>query len=110
MASLTEKDRALADAEHAAITTSDSNPMALSPSEVAQKRATKRMEQTTALETQIDQALSVALDTNQCLIDVGVHVLQSVFDEVLARYRTAGWSVEVRTDFHGNRQMVFELT
>lgn len=84
--------------------------MALSPTEVAQKRETKRMEQISALETQIDTALTQLTDNTPCVVDVSAQVAQSIVDEIVNRYRGAGWVVEVRVDFRGNRQLIFTMS
>ena len=82
--------------------------MALSPTAAIQSRDTKRNEQIAALETSIDQFLAANFETNQCIFDVPAGTKKSTYDEVVNRYRNAGWIVEERIDFHNNRQIVLQ--
>ena len=83
--------------------------MALSPSEISARQQTRHAEQKTALEAQIDGALTEALEAATIVVDVPVSMWASVVSEVVALYQNAGWAVELRVDFHGNRQLVFTL-
>lgn len=80
--------------------------MALSPTAAVTARDAKREEQITQLETAIDQKIEQSFDSNQLLFDVAANVKTSVYDEIVNRYRNAGWLVETATDFTGNRRIV----
>ena len=80
--------------------------MALSPTAAVTARDAKREEQITQLETAIDQKIEQSFDSNQLLFDVAANVKTSVYDEIVNRYRNAGWVVETSTDFNNNRRIV----
>lgn len=78
----------------------------LTPTEVLEQRQAKKQERIDALETLIETSLKEGFDL-QCMVDVDASWNHIIFDEVVARYKAAGWAVDVATDFRGNRQLTF---
>lgn len=84
------------------------NKMALSPTAAIESRDTKRNEQIAAIETGIDTLLAESFETNQFVYDLPPGTKTAVYNEIVNRYRNAGWIVEERVDFHGTRQIVLQ--
>lgn len=80
--------------------------MALSPTAATAARDAKRDEQIAQLETAIDQKIEQSFDANQLIYDIASTVKTSVHDEIVNRYRNAGWIVETSTDFNNNRRLL----
>ena len=84
------------------------NNMALSPTAAVAARDAKRDEQIAQLETAIDQKIEQNFEANQLTYDVAASVKTSVHDEIVNRYRNAGWIVETSTDFNNNRRLLLQ--
>ena len=82
--------------------------MALSPTAAVAARDAKRDEQVAQLETAIDQKIEQNFEANQLIYDVAASVKTSVYDEIVNRYRNAGWVVETSTDFNNNRRLLLQ--